>query len=114
VPPRAGLGGPAAAAPGDQVVTVGTMSPNACYGSTMTRADLHRLVDELPDGSLDAAALRLERVRDPMVVRLETAPPDDEPFTEEERREVYAALLRLDQGEAVPLEELMAELDEAG
>jgi hypothetical protein len=80
----------------------------------MTRADLHRLVDELPDASIEAAALWLERVRDPGVARLETAPPDDEPFTEEERREVYAALLRLDAGEAVPLEELLAELNPAG
>lgn len=84
------------------------------YGQSVTRADLHRLVDELPDASMEAAALWLNRVRDPMIARLETAPPDDEPFTGEERRQVYAALLRLDAGEAVPLEELLAELDQAG
>ena len=32
----------------------------------MTRADLHRLVDELPDDALDSAALLLQRKRDPM------------------------------------------------
>jgi hypothetical protein len=78
-----------------------------------TRDGLHRFVDELPDHSLEAAALWLERVRDPMVARLETAPPDDEPFTKKERREVYAAMLRLHQGDGIPLEHLMAEFDAA-
>lgn len=75
----------------------------------MTRADLHRLVDELPDTSLEAAALWLGRVRDPGVAKLQTAPLDDEPFTEDERREVYLAMLRLDGGGSVPLEDLIAE-----
>jgi hypothetical protein len=71
-------------------------------------------VDELPDASVEAAGLWLERVRDPTIARLETAPPDDEPFTEEERRAAYAALLRLDAGEAMPLEALRTELEQAG
>jgi hypothetical protein len=45
---------------------------------------------------------------------LETAQADDEPFTEEERREVYRALLRLDAGEGIPLEQVRAEPDAAG
>lgn len=77
----------------------------------MTRDDLHRLVDELPDHSLEAAGLWLERMRDPMVARLETAPPDDEPYTEEERLADEPALARLDRGEGIPLDQLMAELE---
>jgi hypothetical protein len=77
----------------------------------MTRAEVHHLVDELPDASLEAAAQWLERARDPAVARLETAPPDDEPFTDDERREVYRALLRLDGGGGIPLEQVRAELD---
>jgi hypothetical protein len=77
----------------------------------VTRTDLHRLVDELPETSLDAAAVWLGRVRDPGVAKLQTAPLDDEPFTEDERKAVYAAMLRLDGGESVPLDALMAELD---
>jgi hypothetical protein len=80
----------------------------------VTRTDLHQLVDSLPDASLEAAAQWLERVRDPAVARLETAQADDEPFTEEERREVYRALLRLDAGEGIPLEQVRAEPDAAG
>lgn len=33
----------------------------------MTRADLHRLVDELPDASVDVVAVYLERAKDPDV-----------------------------------------------
>ena len=80
----------------------------------MTRADLHRLVNELPDNSLVAAARWLEQVRDPIAARLDAAPTDDESFSEDERRAEYAALLRLGEGEAVPLEDLVSELDEAG
>jgi hypothetical protein len=78
-----------------------------------TRDDLHHLGDELPDHSIEAAALWLVRVRDPMIARLETAPPDDEPFTEEERQAVERAREAFDRGEGIPLEQLMAELDEA-
>lgn len=59
---------------------------------------------------MEAAAVWLGRVRDPGVANLQMAPPDDEPFTEDERRAVYAALLRLDGGESVPLDDLIAEL----
>ena len=62
------------------------------YGWTMTRADLHRLVDELPEASLEPAAVLLERAKDPVEARLEAAPWDDEPFTDEERRAVDEAL----------------------
>lgn len=40
----------------------------------MTRADLHRLVDELPDESLDAAMILLARAKDPVLAALEAAP----------------------------------------
>jgi hypothetical protein len=56
----------------------------------MTRADLHRLVDELPDESVDAAVVLLTRAKDPMLAALQAAPFDDEPETEEERRAVAA------------------------
>lgn len=79
----------------------------------MTRNDLHRLVDELPEHSFEAAARYLVRVRDPMIAKLDTTPLDDEPFTEEEQAEVERARQRLDRGEGIPLEQLMAELDEA-
>lgn len=47
----------------------------------MTRAHLHRLVDELPEESLIPTALILERARNPFWAALQAAPPDDEPVT---------------------------------
>jgi len=50
----------------------------------MTRADLHRLVDELPEESIDPTAVVLERARNPLWANLQAAPPDDEPVTAED------------------------------
>jgi hypothetical protein len=75
----------------------------------MTRAELHRLVDELPEESVDAAGVLLTRAKDPMVATLETAPFDDEPYTGEDREvsdEGWAAYRR---GEAITVAELRAE-----
>jgi hypothetical protein len=77
----------------------------------MTRADLHRLVDELPDESVDAAGVLLTRAKDPVVAALEAAPFDDEPYTGDDRvasEEGWAAYQR---GEAVSVAELRAEPD---
>jgi hypothetical protein len=51
----------------------------------MTRADLHRLVDELPDESVDAAGVLLARAKDPVLAALEAAPFDDEPYAGDDR-----------------------------
>jgi hypothetical protein len=77
----------------------------------MTRAELHRLVDELPDASLEAAARYLDRAQDPTLAVLDAAPPDDEPYTDEERAAVEAGRAAYRRGEGVLLEDLMAELD---
>lgn len=59
----------------------------------MTRADLHRLVDELPDGAIDVVAVYLERAKeDQVTAALAAAPLDDEPFTDVERAAVEDAL----------------------
>jgi hypothetical protein len=75
----------------------------------MTRAELHRLVDELPEESVDAAGVLLTRAKDPTVATLEAAPLDDEPYTGEDREasdEGWAAYRR---GEAITVAELQAE-----
>jgi hypothetical protein len=50
----------------------------------MTRADLHRLVDELPEEAIEPTAAVLERARNPLWAVLQVAPPDDEPLTAED------------------------------
>jgi hypothetical protein len=78
----------------------------------MTRADLHRLVDELPDESVDAAVVLLTRAKDPVLATLQAAPYDDEAETEEERSAVAEAHTDRERGiEPVPLESLLAEFD---
>lgn len=51
----------------------------------MTRAELHRLVDALPDQSLEAAAISLRRAQDPVLATLDAAPYDDEELTSHDR-----------------------------
>jgi hypothetical protein len=70
----------------------------------MTRADLHRLVDELPDESVDAAVVLLTRAKDPVLATLQAAPFDDEPESDEERRAVAEAHADRERGiQPVPL-----------
>lgn len=57
----------------------------------MTKTELHRLVDALPDESLPAAAILLRRAQDPVTAKLEAAPYDDEDLTEEDLRAVQEA-----------------------
>lgn len=54
----------------------------------MTKTELHRLVDALPDESLPAAAILLRRAQDPVVAKLDAAPVDDEELTDEDRRAI--------------------------
>jgi hypothetical protein len=57
----------------------------------MTKAELHELVDALPEASVDAAGALLRRAQDPVLARLDAAPYDDEPVTEEDRAAVDEA-----------------------
>jgi hypothetical protein len=57
----------------------------------MTRTELHRLVDALPDESLSAAAILLRRAQNPVAVKLDAAPYDDEELTDEELSAVKEA-----------------------
>jgi hypothetical protein len=58
----------------------------------MTKTELHRLVDDLPEESLEAAAELLRRARDPVVAELDAAPYDDEELTEEDLEAIREGL----------------------
>lgn len=77
----------------------------------MTRADLHRLVDELPDESVDPAGVLLTRAKDPMVAALKAAPFDDEPYTGDDRATSEEGWAAYQRGEAVSVTEFRAEPD---
>lgn len=82
----------------------------------MTKADLHRLVDELSEGEQETAyrvlkCLRDEKNRiDPFILAMATAPEDDEPFTPEEAAAVQVAEAELARGEGIPADEVWKEL----
>ncbi|HEX4114895.1 MAG TPA: hypothetical protein VHY18_03375 [Solirubrobacteraceae bacterium] len=75
----------------------------------MTRAELHRLVDELPEESVDAAGVLLIRAKDPVVATLEAAPFDDEPYTGEDRAASEEGWTAYQRGETINVAELRAE-----
>jgi len=85
-----------------------------CYVEFVTRAELHRIVDDLPDESLDAAAMLLARASDPVLVGLEAAPLDDEPVTEEDRMAADEGWAAYRRGEAVDLDDFRAEREANG
>jgi hypothetical protein len=76
--------------------------------------DLHRLVDELPEGELHAARRYLEFLKglseDPLLEALENAPWDDEPETPEEAAAVEEARKEYRKGKGRPWEEVREEL----
>ena len=73
----------------------------------MTKTELHRLVDELPEESLPAAAVLLRRAQDPVVAKLDAAPYDEEELTDEDLDAVRNARRE----PAVPWSQAEAELD---
>lgn len=50
----------------------------------MTKTELHRLIDELPEESLEPVGELLRRAQDPVVAKLDAAPYDDEELTDED------------------------------
>ena len=79
----------------------------------MTRADLHELLDSLPDERLDEARRRLaELVDDPVLRALMLAPVDDEPLTDEERASIDEAKAAYHRGEWISDDELARRLGE--
>ncbi len=57
----------------------------------MTKTELHRLIDELPEESLEPAAELLRRAQDPVVAKLDAAPDDDEPLSDEDLQAILEA-----------------------
>ena len=82
-----------------------------------TRADLHSIVDTLPNERLEQARTALSSLngseRDPVWEFLQAAPFDDEPFTDEQRRAAEEARVGAKRGESVTLEEFKKSLGDA-
>ena len=77
------------------------------------RERLYRLVDQIPEGEVHAAARYLEYLAehgDPFIRKLMNAPLDDEPVTEEEEAGVREAWEDYKGGRVQTLEEVEKEL----
>lgn len=57
----------------------------------LTRDQLHRLIDSIPEDRLPAVEAALEPLADPLARALLLAPEDDEPLSDEERRLIEEA-----------------------
>ena len=75
---------------------------------TEARQNAHQLIDRLPDAHVGL----LEAIVDPVSAALRNAPIDDEPETDEERREVAEARVWLQRegGRGIPHEAAMRRL----
>lgn len=79
----------------------------------VTKADLHRLIDELPERALPLAGRFLAELESDVsapYVPLHEAPPDDEPETDEERAAVAEAWAAIARGDVISDEDLAREL----
>jgi hypothetical protein len=81
---------------------------------TTDREHLHRLVDDLPESELHAAARFLAYLRDvasdPLRRLLDEAPADDEPLTAEEEEALRAAREDVRRGDVLPWEAVRGQL----
>ena len=75
----------------------------------LSRSRLHQLVDELPEEEIQAAERCLRALRehdDPVLHPLRSAPVDDEPLTEQERKDIEEAQQELDASLGISHEEI--------
>ncbi len=85
---------------GDIAVQV---QPSASYAGPMTRAELHQLVDALPEEAVESAGTLLRHAADPTLRTLFAAPLDDEPDTPQERAAADAGWAAYQVGESDPV-----------
>jgi len=86
------------------------MSPKA----TTKREDVRKLVDDVPEAELHAAARYLQYLRDredPLVRALMDAPEEDEPISDEERAAIEEGMEDLRAGRVHSLDDVKKELD---
>lgn len=75
------------------------------------KQQLHQLVESLAPAQIPAALQYLSYLSaDPMLAAMMNAPPDDEPYTEDQRRKDALAEAAITHGEGISHEEVLREL----
>lgn len=74
------------------------------------KQELHQLIDQLPTEQVTAALRYLHYLcADPVLLSLLNAPPDDEPYTDEQRQRDAEAQALIAEGNGISHEELLRE-----
>ena len=76
------------------------------------REHAHELIERLPPSQISTAIRFLEfTLLDPVARALATAPPDDEPVTDEDRRRFHEGQVWFQKrgGKGIPMEDVLAE-----
>jgi hypothetical protein len=77
-----------------------------------SREQAHQLIDRLPETQISTAIRFMEfMLLDPVARAVATAPPDDEPVTEQDRSRFHAGKAWFAQrgGKGIPMKEVLAE-----
>ena len=69
--------------------------------TTMTRTELHQLLDCVPEKELSRVEVFLGSLSDPVLRTIEDAPWDDEPLSEEDHRDIVRASEDLEAGRVI-------------
>jgi hypothetical protein len=78
--------------------------------SISARQQLRDLVDQIPEDQVHTAyRILFALTADPVLLSLLTAPPDDEPYTEEQQRRDLETLERHRRGDSIPHEQVLKE-----
>jgi hypothetical protein len=78
--------------------------------SSSERQQLHQLVERLAPEQVQAALRYLNYLSaDPVLLSLLNAPPDDEPYTEEQRRQDAESEASIARGEGIARDEVLRE-----
>jgi hypothetical protein len=74
------------------------------------RQELHLLIDRLPAEQVTAALQYMHYLcADPVLLSLMNAQPDDEPYTDEERKQDAEAMAAIARGEGISHAEILSE-----
>lgn len=77
--------------------------------ATNPKQQAHELIECMAPGQVAALVSLLQAVLDPVSLALANAPYDDEPVSEEEKREIAESRAAIARGEIVSNEEVLAE-----
>ncbi len=78
--------------------------------SGIQKQELHELIEKLPAEQVSAALRYLSYLcADPILLSLLTAPPDNEPYTEQQRKQDAEAEASIARQEGIPQEAILRE-----